>query len=253
MSEPLPIDASQRPTAKGQGPTPINAPRPNHSTGPKTPEGKARCSLNAYRHGLTGQIVVKTPEEQQAYDNHCRIILEAFAPATDFERFLAQSIADDHWRLNRARAIEDSTYAMGMHGQASDSTGHPQVDDAFAQARTWAGQARNIALLTLYEQRIQRSVDKNTAQLKALQVERKAQAAEAMKQAKLLYQLAQAEGKPYRPEEFFATAPQVRESVFSTAEIDRDLSRAKLLKDAEKCDRDLHPMIRPRVAGHFRR
>jgi hypothetical protein len=23
--------------------------RPNHSTGPKTPEGKSRCRLNAYR------------------------------------------------------------------------------------------------------------------------------------------------------------------------------------------------------------
>ena len=213
MTEPQLIDASQGPTANSQGPQAINAPR--HSTGPKTPEGKARCSLNAYRHGMTGQIVVKTPEEQHAYDNHCRIIYEAYAPATDFERFLAQrrfrsstkSIADDHWRLNRARAIEDSTFAMSMHGQASDSTGLPQVDDAFAQARTWAGQARNLALLTIYEQRIQRSVDKNTAQLKALQIERKAQAAEAMKQAKLLYQLAQAEGKPYQPEAFLRRLP----------------------------------------------
>ena len=55
----------------------------------------------------------------------------------------------------------------------ADDTGHPQVDDAFAQARTWIREARNLNLLTIYEQRIQRSVDKNTAQLKAIQTERK--------------------------------------------------------------------------------
>ncbi len=213
---------------------PQDAPRPNHSTGPKTPEGKARCRLNAYRHGITGQFCVKTPEEQLAYDNHCRIILESYAPATDFERILAQSIADDGWRLNRARAIEDSTFAMGMHGNAADSTGVPQVDDAFAQARTWAEQARNMALLTLYEQRIQRSVDKNTAQLKALQARRKEAATDAMRQAKDLYRFALAQGKPYQPEAFFVVAPQVVESVFSSSEVAREISREKLKSDAFK-------------------
>ena len=97
----------------------------NHSTGPKTPEGKSRCRLNAYRHGLTGQLNVFTPEEQQAYEEHCKIIHEALAPVGDYERKVAQSIAADEWRLERARAIEDSTFALGMHGDAADSSGHP--------------------------------------------------------------------------------------------------------------------------------
>jgi len=222
----------------------------NHSTGPKTPEGKRVCSLkrrfhsstDAYRHGITGQIRILTPDEQQAYDKHVKIILEAMAPATDFERLLAQSISDDLWRLNRARAIESSMFAYGMQSGADD-TGSPQVDDAFAQAHTWAQEARNLQLLTIYEQRIQRSVDKNTAQLKAIQAERKEQANEAMRQAKLLYQLAEAEGKPYQPEAFFVAAPEVRESVFSTAEIVRELSRAKLLRAAQALDSESNPSI----------
>jgi hypothetical protein len=204
----------------------------HQSTGPKTPEGKRVCRPNAWRRGLTGQILVLTPDDQQAYDNHTRIVLEAFAPATDFERLLAQSISDDRWRLNRARAIENSMFALAMQ-TAADDTGNPEVDDAFSQARGWIQEARNLNLLTIYEQRIQRSVDKNTAQLKAIQAERKEQAREAMRQAKLFYQLAEAEGRPYDPESYFSFAPEVRESVFSTPEVVRELTRISLLHDAE--------------------
>jgi hypothetical protein len=38
------------------------------SSGPRTIEGKKRSSLNAFRHGLTGQIVVHTPEDQEAFN-----------------------------------------------------------------------------------------------------------------------------------------------------------------------------------------
>ena len=207
---------------------------PNHSTGPKTPEGKSHCGLNAYRHGLTGQLCVFTPEEQQAYEKHCKTVHQGLAPVGDFECDLAQSIADDGWRLKRARAIEASTFALGMYEHSIDNTGHVQVDDAFAQARTWRKDARNLQLLTVYEQRIQRTMDKNLAQLKIRQAERKEEAAKAMNQATMLYRLAKAQGKPYKPEAFFVTAPEVRESAYSSAEVARELSRAKLLSDAER-------------------
>src|SRR5689334_20469193 len=100
------------------------APRPNRSTGPKTPEGKSRCRLNAYRHGLTGQLCVFTPEEQQAYEKHSKIVLEALAPVGDFECDVAQSVADDRWRLKRARAIETSSFALAMPDHFTGATGH---------------------------------------------------------------------------------------------------------------------------------
>ncbi len=55
-----------------------------------------------------------------------------------------------------------------------------------------------------------------------------------MRQAKLLYQLAQAEGKPYQPEAYFATIPPVRQSVFSTPEVARELTREIQLADATR-------------------
>ncbi len=154
------------------------------------------------------------------------------SPAGDFERSLAQSIADDLWRLNRARTIESGMFALGMQYSAHD-TGAPQVDEAFAQTHTWARESRNLELLTIYEQRIQRSIDKNMSRLEALRTRREQAAKEDMRQAKLLYQLAQAEGKPYRPEAYFSTAPIARESVFSTPEVARELNLEKRLDDAK--------------------
>jgi hypothetical protein len=74
------------------------------STGPRTEEGKKRSSLNAFRHGLTGQIVIHTPEDQAAFQKHCDAIREALAPVGALEFDLAQAIAEDKWRLNRACA-----------------------------------------------------------------------------------------------------------------------------------------------------
>ena len=163
-----------------QGP-PANGPRD---------QARRVCRLNAHRHVLTGQIAVKTLTSSRP------MTITAASSSNPSTRPPISSVSSRNrspttTEANRARAIEDSTFAMGMHGYASDSTGSPQVDDAFSQARTWAEQARNLALLTVYAQRIQRAVDKNTAQLKALQTERKELAAKAMKQAKMLYELAE--------------------------------------------------------------
>jgi hypothetical protein len=84
------------------------------STGPRTIAGKKRSSLNAFRHGLTGQIVIHTPEDQEAFQKHCDGIREALAPVGALEFDLAQAIAEDRWRLNRARALENSIFALGQ-------------------------------------------------------------------------------------------------------------------------------------------
>src|SRR5580658_3166349 len=142
------------------------------STGPKTDQTKQRTRLNAYRHGLTGQICIFTPEEREAFDGHCTGIREALEPVGALELDLAQSIAEDRWRLKRARAVESGIYALGQSQPAGDDLGQIQVGEALAQARTWLADGKNLQLLTLYEQRIHRSVEKNTAELAALQTKR---------------------------------------------------------------------------------
>jgi hypothetical protein len=200
------------------------------SSGPRTQEGKKRASLNAHRHGLTGQIVIHTPEDAQAFKKHCDGIREALAPVGALEIDLAQAIAEDRWRLNRARALENSIFALGQgEHRLEDSGHHPEVDAAFAQGRTWMAHAHQLHLLTTYENRIRRSVEKNTAELRALQAERKAAVAKAEEEARLLVQLAEAEGGDYDPASDFPPESQPVGFVFSRPAIQRQIDRSQRL------------------------
>src|SRR3954465_11134445 len=75
------------------------------STGPRTEEGKKRCSINALRHGLTGQFHAFSREDRVAFNAHCTSLMADYQPDTYREKLLVMSIAEDTWRLNRARAI----------------------------------------------------------------------------------------------------------------------------------------------------
>ena len=46
-----------------------NAANAQHSTGPRTPEGKTRSSQNASKHGLTAREIVIAPGEQEEFDD----------------------------------------------------------------------------------------------------------------------------------------------------------------------------------------
>ena len=118
-------------------------------------------ALNAYRHGLTGQVLIMTPEDQAAYHQHCQNLKKALAPEGAFETGLAQSIADDRWRLFRAASLDINTCAVSISEPDKITSEHPQVQTAFAQAVAWAADSKNMNLLSLYEGRIQRRVERN--------------------------------------------------------------------------------------------
>lgn len=58
----------------------INKENSQHSTGPKTEAGKQRFSLNALRHGLTGQIVGMPTEDLRAYQSHLKSFTDEYGP-----------------------------------------------------------------------------------------------------------------------------------------------------------------------------
>jgi hypothetical protein len=199
------------------------------STGPKTEAGRNRSRMNALRHGLTGQVTTMTDEDRAAHDQFSKALIKDLAPDGAMETQLAQRIATDSWRLNRVSAIEDNLFALGQlqnAGQACPDV--PQIDAALISARVFTQESKQLQLLTLYEQRINRSLQKNLAMLQSLQATRKAEREAAMKEAAALLKLSEMKGLEYDP---------ARDGFpFSTAEINAAIDRDQRLQRAATTD-----------------
>jgi hypothetical protein len=145
------------------------------STGPKTEEGKKRSSLNALRHGLTGQVSLMTDDDRAAHDAFSKGIIDDLKPVGAMELQLTQRIATDSWRINRLAAFEDNIFCMWHDTNLPSHSNHPQIDTACSQTQTYLQKSDELNRLSLYEQRLNRSIQKNMALLKQLQKERKAE------------------------------------------------------------------------------
>ncbi|HEX3878572.1 MAG TPA: hypothetical protein VHW24_16395 [Bryobacteraceae bacterium] len=205
------------------------------STGPRSPEGKRRSSLNALRSGLHGAIVCLTAEDLAAFTSHCDAIRAQLAPDGPLEAFYATSIAENMFRAIRARSLENSVFASGFR-QHVDSihSGHPEVDAALAQSETFLREAHQLHLLTVYESRLSRLISRDTATLQALQAERKTAHARALQEARQLSKLAAHEGYAYDPADDFEPPSAHGGFVFSTQELQRFEDRQNRLDRASK-------------------
>ena len=188
------------------------------STGPTSAAGKTTSSHNAVRHGFTGQVVILTPEDRQAHDKFCGAIVEDLHPESPVEHQLAHSISEDFWRNNRLRAAENNLLAKACAGSQNEIETALDTADAFLQ------QTKQLSLLSLYEQRINRSIQKNMDQLRQVQTERKAEQSKQMEQAMLLAQQSLIKGLEYKPaSDGF---------VYSTAQINQAIDRNNRLTEA---------------------
>jgi hypothetical protein len=157
-----------------------------HSTGPRTAEAKSRTRLNGLRHGLTGQTVLLPDEDRAAYDHHHAALQAELKPEGVMETQIAHQIADDYWRLNRIKAIEDNIFAIGIEAHAGEFHENPEWDTALGQAQTYLDQAREINLLSLYESRLNRSIHNRHKELAELQRMRKVAASASPKRPGLV-------------------------------------------------------------------
>ncbi len=81
-----------------------------HSTGPKTPEGKAASSLNALRHGLCSKQLILFDEKEEDFDGFLGDLIADYAPADLPEAILVERIAVTHWRLRRVWRAEAAAF-----------------------------------------------------------------------------------------------------------------------------------------------
>src|SRR5260370_1069110 len=132
-----------------------------NSTGPRTEAGKQRSSLNALRHGLTGQTVVLPSDDLITYQRHCQQLHDQYHPKNPMEGQLTQAVADLSWRLNRITAIETNMLTLGITEHSSSvDTENDQVHDALEMAKAFREQNRPFATLSLYEHHLSLRFDK---------------------------------------------------------------------------------------------
>ena len=214
--------------------------------GPRTEAGKARSSVNALRHGLSGRIVVLPSEDLNLYLKFSKDFVASLYPTTPMENEIAQNIADGYWRLKRVRTTEESLYALGHYtGQGDFDAEHedihaaspiePPADrpyprdveaekSAYGQGKTFRDHSKAFVNLSIYEQRIQRGIDRNTKLLRELQAERKECHKAEMAEVLRLRDLNKMKNLPYNPtEDGF---------VYSSAEIETEAYRRERRKEA---------------------
>ena len=78
----------------------------NHSTGPRTEEGKQRSSQNAIKHGLFAKLLLLPGESQEQFDALLNGFKENHKPHGATEDSLVYRLAEIHWRLGRIPNLE---------------------------------------------------------------------------------------------------------------------------------------------------
>ncbi len=149
-----------------------------HSTGPTSPEGKAKISHNALKTGLTGRTVLLPSDDAAAYQSHVERIFQQFAPEGDDEKRLAQSLADTLWRLERIPALEAGIYAIGRRTLAAEFADESDatVRHALIEAQVFLSYRRDLNNLSIQETRLRRQYQMDETELKRLLAERAATA-----------------------------------------------------------------------------
>ena len=168
------------------------------STGPTTPEGKAKACLNSLKHGLTGKFLLfSTLEEANLYKDHVTSPETQFQPVGPEEISLVRSIADIRWRLNQIPGLEMTLLVMGRLDflEQNPSYANPQAE-TIVDLKVRGIHEKELRNLQLTENRLARRRERETAELLRLQAERRAKQEEALAEAAKATVLAKHRNEP---------------------------------------------------------
>ncbi|HEX7360356.1 MAG TPA: hypothetical protein VF283_07675 [Bryobacteraceae bacterium] len=190
------------------------------STGPRSAAGKQTSSLNAVKTGLTGRTVLLPTDDVAAYEHHVREFMKELNPVGIREQCLAQSIADNMWRVLRIPALESAIFSRGYTEFAKQFENEdPANRPALIECHAFLTYEKQIRNLQIQEARLQRQRAKDMAELRQLQQERIQKDKQQMEAAVELYLAAQKDNWLFDPAAFGF--------VFSTAEIENHLKRSR--------------------------
>ncbi len=167
----------------------INRANAQHSTGPRTEDGKQRSALNALTHGLTARTAVLPSEDLAAYQNHCRQFRDDQRPKGAVEIQIVQELADISWRLNRVPLLEADLLDRAMNPPTEEDRIAFDIVDAH----------RAIATLGLHSARLSKQFHKSLDQLRSIQADRREWERRTLRDAAAILELHKHKGLPYDP------------------------------------------------------
>ncbi len=129
-----------------------------HSTGPKTEEGKAKVARNALKHGLDSKEIFIAPGEQEHFDQFKTDLAAEINPVGALEQDLFDQLLHAAWNLRRIRIQETDVLE-----RASALLVNPFLDDKFSAA---------LDRLAKHQVRIERSYHRALRELRSLQTNR---------------------------------------------------------------------------------
>jgi hypothetical protein len=174
-------------------PQQIEANRKNsqNSTGATSQTGKERSSLNATKHGFTGQQLILSDAEKEAYEFHVLACMDEYAPKTQIETNLVQQFADLNWSLHQI-AVQQHNLMSLINAMTEQLM---KQGDLEALSKALAQPYRTLNTLGIYESRKRRAAKALEAELTAM-LEARAIAIQAAAAAKIGFVHSAPETKP---------------------------------------------------------
>ena len=99
------------------------------STGPRSPEGKARSRLNSRKHGLTAKTLIIVGECADDFDQLRSDLMDGYDPQSALECELVERLVGILWRLRRVPSFE-AAILDARHQQVWNQTNYlPEPED----------------------------------------------------------------------------------------------------------------------------
>ncbi len=93
-----------------QAQTAANEANAQHSTGPKTAEGKAIACRNNFRHGLAGKWMLLPDEDPTEFEELSESLRNEHQPSSPTETLLVEQMAQHYWISQRALCLQATAF-----------------------------------------------------------------------------------------------------------------------------------------------